>query len=232
MRKWILITLLGQSPYALAQKNEKLETIIDRLEQKLDDQRETIIEPYQIVKKNEKNLGHTSTEVTISTQPEETQTISKLEQETNKLEKELEALSDKVNQSAANIQISSKGSPTAKISYEFLNPEKYRTKNLRITLNDAVIYLYTIKNSLLDAPEKFVAYKGNLPQGTHKLQINGTWIATADKLVADQDYTWSSSAEFDIVAEGTGNEKKLKVSINPPSTEKKTGEIKILEGEN
>jgi len=231
MTKLILLLLFSQSSIAATTIKDDLDGILDRLEEKLNSQRSNIIEPYQVVKKNSMNPTKIQTESQIVTEPEEAGTIHSIEDQTKKLEQELDGLTEKVNLSADKIAKSSRKSPSAKITVHINDSKKYRAKNLRITLNDSPLYIYTIKNSINNVPEKFQIYDGDIPQGTHKIRIVGTWITASDQLTANQDFGWSTSEEFDLISEGLDRKKTYTLDITAPTSQQKTGAAKLIEGD-
>jgi len=224
-----LILLLLSLPALSAEKaDQELESVIDRLEAKLDGQRSTVLEQYKIVRKNEPSLIPSSSQL-IAPNLEETKKIDEISVATKKIEDELDQLADQVNSQAAQIQDDSKLLPRAKIVFQSPDANSSRAKFLRITLNDIPLYEYKIVNSSVPLPSSFSVYDGALPQGKHLLSIEGNWARLSDKLHFEDEVSWSVNKVIEIESTGTKSITHYALTALHP-TSKNKGEILLKVG--
>lgn len=231
---WILLSFISGSFTGIAGESEvgEIDSVLDRLEKKLDDQRSEVLEPYRVVKKKQKNMGESYSSEPVSGNLEELKKIRALSEEVNRLDSDLKSLTEKVNIQAMALTEDSKVLPRATILYQGLQDQNIRPKYLRFLLNDVPLFEYKISQSSAHLPLSFKIYEGALPQGKHTLKVEGVWGGSSSKLLADEDISWrfeknyeiqsdgqAVSKQYNLVAEFASPSKKMEISL-------KTGDVR------
>lgn len=199
----MLSLLLGTAPALGADLDAtEIDSVLDRLEKKLDDQRSDILEPYKILKKNEKNLGQSISSDVVPANLEEFKKMGEISDEIQRLDTDLKALTEKVNIQAMALTEDSKMMPRATIHFKGPEDGNIRTKYLRVVLNEVPLFEYKLAQSSAILPGKFKVYEGSLPQGNHILKVEGVWARSSSKLLADEDLSWSFEKKYEIKSEG------------------------------
>jgi hypothetical protein len=218
--KFLFLLMLSLPAISAEKADDELDSVIDRLEAKLDGQRSSVLDQYKIVKKNAPAILE-STSQDITSNLEETRRIDELYVATKKLESDLEQLSEKVNLQATQIQNDSKMLPRAKIVFIGPNAEKTRVKYLRITLNDIPLYEYNIANSSASFPQSFNIYEGTLPQGKHKLVVEGNWASLSNKLYSDDEVSWKINQNLELESSGSNTITTYALTAQNPTPTKR-----------
>ncbi|MEI8027055.1 MAG: hypothetical protein WCI18_11970 [Pseudomonadota bacterium] len=199
-----LMSVLFAGKLALAGEAEVggIDSVLDRLEKKLDDQRSEVLEPYKVVKKNGKKMGQAFTSESVPANLDELKKISDLSNEISRLDSDLKTLTEKVNVQAASLTEDSKIMPRVTIFFKGLEDQKVRTKYLRFLLNDVPLFEYKLSQSSSSLPQNFKIYEGALPQGKHTLKVEGVWGWSSSRLLADEDISWSLDKKYEIQSDG------------------------------
>jgi hypothetical protein len=208
----------------------EIDSVLDRLEKKLDDQRSEVLEPYKIIKKNEANLGQFFSSEPVPANLEEFKKIGELSEEINRLDSDLKSLTEKVNTQAMGLTENSKMMPRATIHFQGPDDGKLRTKYLRVLLNEVPLFEYRLAQSSAMLPSKFKVYEGSLPQGNHILKVEGVWARSSSKLLADEDLSWSFEKKYDLKSEGGAVAKQYSLVTGQASQGKKM-EVTLRAGE-
>ncbi len=220
---FFLLSVIFVSITALAGDAEvgEIDSVLDRLEKKLDDQRSEVLEPYKVIKKNEKKMGQTFTSDSVPANLDELKKISELSQEISRLDSDLKTLTEKVNVQATSLTEDSKIMPRATVFYKGLQDQNVRTKYLRVLLNDIPLFEYKLSQSSSALPQNFKVYEGALPQGKHTLKVEGVWGWSSSKLLADEDISWSLDKKYEIQSEGQAVSKEYSLVAGSASGSKK-----------
>lgn len=206
---WFLF-LLGLSFLGAATKKAKVDSVLDRLEQRLmEDDRETLSFGEGIKSKSKKaDRSYEYTPETIVPRKKDTDQIAEIGKALNELESDIDSYSGEVQRLKQKILEDVRTENYIDISGLLEEPKATLIRSLRLKLDGYTVYDVDETNGLWMPKASLSFFRGPLTPGKHKLEIHANLGRRQDEgLPIGDDFAQSIQKDFDLTI-ATGPVKK------------------------